>query len=74
VVVVSAEGAIVADFEFEHSLEGWKSFADKTSAWPNLAVSLPRPHRPGRVTVILATSQEDRRQFTGLPGGARLNV
>ena len=40
VVVVDAGGRIVADFEFEHSLEGWKSFADKTSAWPNLAVAI----------------------------------
>jgi transposase len=40
VVVVNAEGALVADFEFEHSLEGWKSFADKTSAWPNLAMAI----------------------------------
>ncbi len=40
VVVVDAGGRIVADFEFEHSLEGWQSFADKTSAWPNLAVTI----------------------------------
>jgi len=40
VVVVDAGGRIVADFEFEHSLEGWKSFADQTSAWPNLAVAI----------------------------------
>lgn len=40
VVVVDREGHIVADFEFEHSLEGWKSFADKTSAWPHLAVAI----------------------------------
>jgi len=40
VVVVNSEGRIVADFEFEHSLEGWKRFADQTSAWPNLAVAI----------------------------------
>ena len=40
VVIVDAEGRIVADFEFEHSLEGWKSFVEKTSAWPNLAVAI----------------------------------
>jgi transposase len=40
VVVVDREGRIVADFEFEHSLEGWQSFGDKTSAWPNLAVAI----------------------------------
>jgi len=40
VVVVDSQGQIVADFEFEHSLEGWKSFSEKTSAWPNLAVAI----------------------------------
>jgi len=40
VLIVSAEGHIVADFEFEHSLEGWKSFVDKTAVWPNLAVAI----------------------------------
>jgi transposase len=39
-VVVNRQGSIVADFEFEHSLEGWKSFAEKLSAWPNLAVAI----------------------------------
>jgi transposase len=39
-LVVDAQGNIVADFEFAHSLEGWKSFAEKTSAWPNLAVAI----------------------------------
>ncbi|HWH71618.1 MAG TPA: IS110 family transposase [Candidatus Sulfotelmatobacter sp.] len=40
VVIVDGTGDIVADFEFEHSLEGWKSFAEKTAAWPNLAVAV----------------------------------
>ena len=40
VVIVNAEGHIVADFEFAHSLEGWESFVQKTSAWPNLAVAI----------------------------------
>jgi len=40
VVVVDAQGQIVADFEFAHLLEGWKSFAEKTSAWPNIAVAI----------------------------------
>lgn len=40
VVIVDCEGRIVADFEFEHSLEGWKSFVDQTSAWPRLAVAI----------------------------------
>ena len=40
VVVVNAEGCIVADFEFAHSLEGWQSFAQKTSAWTTLAVAI----------------------------------
>lgn len=40
VVIVDAQGQIVADFEFEHSLEGWKSFGDKTAAYPNLAIAI----------------------------------
>ena len=40
VVVVDAHGQIVADFEFEHSLEGWQSFAHQTAAWPNLALAV----------------------------------
>jgi transposase len=40
VVIVDAQGQIVADFEFEHSLEGWKQFGEKTASWPNLAVAI----------------------------------
>ena len=40
VVIVDGRGEIVADFEFEHSLEGWKNFVEKTAPWPNLAVAL----------------------------------
>ncbi len=40
VVIVDREGKVVADFEFEHSAEGWKSFEEKTVAWPGLAVSI----------------------------------
>jgi transposase len=39
-LVVDAQGAIVADFEFDHSLEGWQQFVEKTSAWPNLALAI----------------------------------
>ncbi len=40
VVIVDGRGEIVADFEFEHSLEGWKNFVEKTAPWPNLAVAI----------------------------------
>jgi transposase len=40
VVVMDAHGQIVADFEFAHSAEGWKSFGDKTAPWPNLGVAI----------------------------------
>jgi transposase len=40
VLIVDTEGHIVADFEFAHSLEGWKSFVEKTSTWPDLAVAI----------------------------------
>jgi transposase len=40
VVIVDSQGQIVADFEFAHSQEGWEEFADKTAAWPSLAVAI----------------------------------
>jgi transposase len=40
VVIVNSQGEIVADFEFTHSLEGWKSFGEKTAPWPHLAVAI----------------------------------
>jgi transposase len=40
VVIVDSQGQIVADFEFEHSLEGWKIFSEKTAPWPNLAIAI----------------------------------
>lgn len=46
VVIVNAQGEIVADFEFEHSLEGWKSFREKTAAWPNLAIAIETSQGP----------------------------
>lgn len=39
-VIVNAQGEIVADFEFEHTLEGWKSFGEKVAPWPSLAVAI----------------------------------
>lgn len=40
VVVVDQQGQIVADFEFEHTAEGWKSFEQKLCAWPELALAI----------------------------------
>jgi transposase len=40
VVIVGRQGELVADFEFEHTLEGWKRFEEKTAAWPDLAVAI----------------------------------
>jgi Transposase len=40
VVIVNSQGHIVADFQFDHSLEGWKIFGEKTSLCPNLAVAI----------------------------------
>ncbi len=39
-VILDQQGQIVADFQFEHSVEGWKSFRDKTAAFSNLAVAI----------------------------------
>jgi len=60
VVIVNAEGHSVADFEFAHSQEGWKSFADKTSAWPNLAVAI-------ETSQGAAVDQLLQRQYTVYP-------
>jgi transposase len=40
ILIVDAHGQVVADFEFDHSLEGWQGFVEKTSAWPNLAIAI----------------------------------
>ena len=40
VVIVDSQGQMVADFEFDHSLEGWQSFGEKIAAWPHLAVAI----------------------------------
>jgi transposase len=40
VVIVDAQGQIVADFEFEHSVEGWKRFGEKTAGFADLAVAI----------------------------------
>jgi transposase len=40
VVIVDPQGQIVADFQFDHSIEGWKSFHEKTAAFGNLAVAI----------------------------------
>jgi transposase len=40
VVIVNSQGHIVADFQFDHSREGWKIFGEKTSLCPNLAVAI----------------------------------
>jgi transposase len=40
VVIVDGDGKIVADFEFKHSLEGWKNFQEQTARWPNLAIAI----------------------------------
>jgi transposase len=77
VVVVNAQGQILADFEFEHSLEGWKSFGEKTAAWPNLAVAvetnqgaavdqlLQRHHTLYPVNPVAAASYRKRKAPSG---------
>jgi transposase len=60
VVIVDAAGRIVADFEFAHSLEGWKRFEEKTSAWPNLAVAI-------ETSQGAAVDQLLQRQYTVYP-------
>jgi hypothetical protein len=40
VIIVDAKGQIVADFEFDHSLEGWQRMLKECSAFPALAVAI----------------------------------
>lgn len=40
VVIVDAQGQIVADFEFEHTQSGWKKFREQTTVFPNLALTI----------------------------------
>lgn len=40
IVVVDREGKVVADFQLEHTAEGWKTFAEKVSAWPKVGVAI----------------------------------
>jgi transposase len=60
IVVVDKAGTVVADFEFKHSLEGWKSFVEKTAIWPNLAVAI-ETSRGAAVDQLL------QRQYTVFP-------
>jgi len=77
VLVLDRQGTIVADFEFEHSLEGWKSFSDKIAAWPQLAVAietnqgavvdqlLQREHTIFPVHAVAAKSYRQRKAPSG---------
>lgn len=40
VVIVDGQGQIVAEFVFDHSLEGWQRMAKETSTYANLAVAI----------------------------------
>lgn len=40
IVIVDSGGQIVSDFEFDHTLEGWKAFLEKTAPYPNLAIAI----------------------------------
>jgi transposase len=60
VAIVNTEGRIVADFQFAHSLEGWQSFVEKTSPWPNLAVAI-------ETSQGAAVDQLLQRQYTVYP-------
>jgi len=40
VVIVDPRGQIVADFRFEHTVEGWTSWRQKTAAYPKLGVAI----------------------------------
>lgn len=60
VLIVDTQGKIVADFEFEHSLEGWQRLVKETSAYPNLAVAI-------ETSQGAAVDQLLQRQYTVYP-------
>lgn len=60
VIIVDTQGQIVADFEFEHSLEGWQRLVKETSAYPNLAVAI-------ETSQGAAVDQLLQRQYTVYP-------
>lgn len=60
IVIVDVHGLIVADFEFDHSLEGWQRLIKETSALTNLAVAIETSHGA-------AVDQLCQRQFTVYP-------
>lgn len=40
VIILNPQGQIVADYQFDHTREGWKSFSDKTAPFSNLAIAI----------------------------------
>ena len=40
IVIVDRQGQIVAQWEFEHSLEGWNQWRERTASYPGLAVAI----------------------------------
>ena len=60
VVIVDSKGEIVADFVFDHSLEGWQRMVKETSAFANLAVAI-------ETSQGAAVDQLLQRQYTVYP-------
>jgi len=60
VVIVDSQGKIVADFVFEHSLEGWQQMVKESSGFGNLAVAI-ETSRGAAVDQLL------QRQYTVYP-------
>jgi transposase len=40
IIVVDTQGALVADFQIEHTAEGWRQWKEKTRAYPKLGVAI----------------------------------
>jgi len=60
VVVVNLQGEIVADWEFEHTGEGWKEFAERAARLPGLGVAI-------ETSQGAAVDQLLQREFTVFP-------
>ena len=40
IIIVDASGALVADFQIEHTAAGWRMWKEKTAAYPRLGVAI----------------------------------
>jgi hypothetical protein len=48
IIIVDAQGTLVADFQIEHTAAGWRQWKEKISPYPRLGVAIePKPSGRG---------------------------